>query len=180
MNEKERLSHLIAQNNISEEQFYKLAHLTMINGLFETICKDIVKSNTVQEERSRFTSMKDKQAATKSILRRRYPNLILPEEDVRYLSIVFNAFFNRSPRKEIGSDKKKHLLQKQDYLCAICGESISANNAEADHILAYSFVGDNLEDNYQMICKTCNTRKGDSSSYQFSVLLTRKESKKTN
>ena len=165
---------LLSICGITEDYFFEVAHRTLIDGLFETICKDIKKEGKVIAERSRFMGLKDKAAATVSIIRRRYPYLSLSDEELSYLIPRFSAFFNRSPRKQYDQGAKKNLLMKQNKRCAICGEQISMDSSEVDHKLAFSLVGDNLEENYQLLCKTCNTRKGDSSSYQFSVLLTRR------
>ena len=175
MNNKERLLSLLANCGITEDYFFEVAYRTLVDGLFETICKDIKKEGKEQVERSRFMSLRDKKVATVSILRRRYPHLSLSDEELAYLIPCFIAFFNRSPRKEFDQEKKRLLLMGHNKRCAICGEPISMDSSEVDHKLAYSLVGDNLEGNYQLLCKTCNTRKGDSSSYQFSVLLTHRK-----
>ena len=172
MNNKDRLLDLLASCGITEDYFFELAYRTLIDGLFETICKDIRKDHKEQVERSRFMGIGDKKAATISILRRRCPHLSLSDEELTYLIPCFVAFFNRSPRKEYDQEKKRNLFLRQKKCCSICGTQITFDSSEVDHKLAYSLVGDNLENNYQLLCKICNSRKGDSSSYQFSVLLT--------
>ncbi|MBR5553923.1 MAG: HNH endonuclease [Clostridia bacterium] len=51
---------------------------------------------------------------------------------------------------------------------------MSSRTSHLDHIIPWDYVGDNLSDNYQMLCEICNTRKGTSTYFEISMLLLNK------
>jgi hypothetical protein len=58
-------------------------------------------------------------------------------------------------------DQLNHLLAKQGYICVTCGiEDHDASNWHLDHIIPRSLGGADVELNCQVICPTCNARKG--------------------
>ncbi len=179
---KEELLKLLAAYNINVDDFYKLSYKTLINGLFEDICKDIKSKGQETEERKRFKESRNTLKATEAILRRYHKSCKLNEDDnkneIEQLSILLNCFFNKKPRMTSKISIKEYLWEVQNHKCNICGEPIiKPNEGELDHIIAYDLVGDELENNSQLLCKTCNTRKGNSSAYEFSVLLTKNKKK---
>ena len=60
----------------------------------------------------------------------------------------------------------KRALDEGRTNCPICGigmdfqQSGSPNSIEADHIVPHSLGGPDHPDNVQIICRTCNRRKG--------------------
>lgn len=82
------------------------------------------------------------------------------------------AFLSKSSfRAPISLSVRRSLLQKQNYKCAICGCKLT-DKAPVDHIVPFKYVGDALEDNYQMLCTHCNSTKNASIDYQINILLT--------
>ncbi len=65
-----------------------------------------------------------------------------------------NRFFNQEQRMAI--------FRKSNGKCAICGNDITEDNFEADHIVAYSNGGKTSIINGQALCKHCNDSKSDS------------------
>ena len=171
----ERLSHLLEINGIDEEVLKQKLYNTMILGVFEAICKDIKKTESKTEEKLRFMKYSgDKVAATKNIVRR-YVGCNLSEIEYKKLSELLTAFFRSGdPRKKFDDNFRDVLIRKQNNKCTICGKNISLRNSHLDHIIPWDYVGDNVEDNYQMLCETCNTRKGTSTYFEISMLLLNK------
>ena len=171
----ERISNLLKANKIDEEAFGEKLYNTLILGVFEAICKDIKKNETKIDEKVRFMRYSnDKIAATKNIVRR-YVGCDLSESEYSKLSELLTAFFRTGdPRKKFDDDFREALTQKQNNKCAVCGKNISSRTSHLDHIIPWDYVGDNLSDNYQMLCETCNTRKGTSTYFEISMLLLNK------
>ena len=74
------------------------------------------------------------------------------------------------------SNRKKILATQS--ICAICGKPVDMSlkfphpmSASVDHIIPWDYVGDCLKDNYQMLCETCNTRKGSSTYFEIAMTL---------
>ena len=63
------------------------------------------------------------------------------------------------------------LLSAQNNKCNICGKSINVTSSHLDHIVPWDYVGDSLDNNYQMLCDTCNTRKGSSTYFEIAMTL---------
>lgn len=59
---------------------------------------------------------------------------------------------------------RKHLstlLMEQAFACALCGETITAETPEVDHIVPRSKGGTNDKANLQAACPECNRSKGN-------------------
>lgn len=172
----QRISDLLKANKIKEDTFEEKLYNTLILGVFEAICKDIKKNGVQIEEKIRYMKYSnDKIAATKNIVKR-YVGCDLSLYEYSRLSELLTAFFRTGdPRKKFDDDFREALIQQQNGKCAICGKSILSQNSHLDHIIPWDYVGDNLNDNYQMLCETCNTRKGTSTYFEISMLLLNKQ-----
>jgi len=81
------------------------------------------------------------------------------------------AFYRKKDHRIIYPEKiRQVLLQYQQCHCAICGCPIDIKS-ELDHIIPWKYVGDELEDNLQLLCFKCNRSKKASPLYQLRMLL---------
>ena len=162
---------LIKLNDIDKESFEGKLYNTMILGVFEALCKDIKKSHTKIEEKEKYRKSNDKIAVTKRIVKK-YVGCHLYNEDYERLSLLLRAFFSKTnKRKRFDFEYKKKLVEIQNCKCNICGKKISVKDSHLDHIIPWDYVGDELEDNYQMLCETCNKRKGTAAYFEISMML---------
>ena len=59
------------------------------------------------------------------------------------------------------SDKIKRLIyERQKGICKICGKHCDIKEMEADHITPWIEGGRTIESNCQLLCKSCNRKKG--------------------
>lgn len=86
----------------------------------------------------------------------------LNEKEIKDLKSTF--------RKRVDEITRKSLFLKQDCKCAICGKNIDVSSP-IDHIIPFKYVGDELANNLQMLCKSCNDKKNASLDYQIRFLL---------
>ena len=61
-------------------------------------------------------------------------------------------------RKTIPKKVRKEILESFNYQCAHCG---SRENLTIDHILPVSLYGGNEKENLQVLCRSCNSKKGN-------------------
>jgi len=54
---------------------------------------------------------------------------------------------------------KIKVYEKQKGICVKCGEHFEINQMEADHITPWHEGGKTIEENCQLLCKTCNRKK---------------------
>lgn len=172
--DKGKISDLLAMNGIEESVFLEKLYRTLLLGVFEEVCKEIKKQKTKTAEKERFRKFKDKIAPTRSIVER-YAGCKLNDDDYAELSKLLAAFFRAGDsRKQFDNFYREQLVKRQDGRCAICHAPITAKSSHLDHVVPWDYVGDNLEDNYQMLCGPCNQRKGTATYFEFSMLLLNK------
>lgn len=171
---KQKIENLLSLNEISEDLFYEKLHRTLLLGVFEVICKEMKKNNNKIAEKERFRKYKDKIVPTKKIVKQ-YSGCELSLDDYEELSKLLAAHFRTGDSRQKHDDAYREQLTKvQNGRCAICQMGITAKSAHLDHIVPWNYVGDNLENNYQMLCETCNERKGTATYFEFSMLLLNK------
>ena len=98
----------------------------------------------------------------------------LDKKDAQTMSIWFKANLNKKPfRKAIPLEVKKALYLKQNGKCMVCGEDLGNDFSKihVDHIIPWKLVGDELENNYQDLCETCNECKSASTDYIFKSMI---------
>ena len=171
MIKSDALSLLLQNNQIIGDQLEDMLYNTLILGVFEALCKDILKSGRIVEEKERFRKYANKTVAAKRLVNR-YIGCCLSDEEYHTISIYLTAFFSKSDkRKTFDLSYKERLLKNQNHRCTICNSVIDLSNAHLDHRIPFHYVGDELPDNYQMLCETCNTRKGTATYFEISMLL---------
>lgn len=139
-------------------------------GIFKNICNDY--SNPIEKNRLRniIARSPDKHNTIKQIVIRKYSTDMNDQQIDRMLELI-QAFLKKSEyRKNIPIELRERLLIKQDYKCPFCGKCIDISS-HVDHIVPFKYVGDELDDNLQMLCGTCNAKKSDSIDYQIRFLL---------
>ena len=95
----------------------------------------------------------------------------LDEESYHLMGKWLLAFFRKKDYRVIYPQKiRTDLLHQQHCHCAICNELIT-DHAELDHIIPWKYVGDELDNNLQLLCFTCNRSKKASPLYQLQMLL---------
>lgn len=61
----------------------------------------------------------------------------------------------------LSADIRERLWVEQEGLCNHCGVDLSSVVVHLDHIYPVSKGGTNTDDNVQLLCQSCNARKGD-------------------
>ena len=65
--------------------------------------------------------------------------------------------------KRTFSEEDKKLLWHEGYVCSYCGNTIlSIDDAEVDHVFAFSLGGDTDISNAQLLHRHCNREKSNS------------------
>ena len=85
------------------------------------------------------------------------------------IMIIYNAIKDilekhgdTTPEVRCFSNDDKQKLWNEHYICSYCGQEILAyDDAEVDHIFAYSKGGDTVLENAQLLHRHCNREKND-------------------
>lgn len=139
-------------------------------SLFRSFCEKYRSKESQHDLRNIFARSPNIYLTTKNIIFREFKEE-LSEDETKILADLIIAFLRKSAfRKKIPESTKIELLKRQNNSCAICGCHVDINSP-VDHIVPFKYVGDELVNNYQTLCKTCNERKNDSIDFQMRYLL---------
>ncbi len=97
-----------------------------------------------------------------------YCGCSLSDQEARWLAECLRAHFSKkSVRRAIPPDLLERLAQQQGGRCPCCGREFAVIGAaaQADHIIPWEFVGDELEGNLRLLCQDCNKNRGDRPEY---------------
>ena len=70
-------------------------------------------------------------------------------------------------RKSFGKIERDALYKTQGGKCMYCGRKVARDLFDVDHKTPFSRGGSDRLSNLQLLCRTCNTRKGDMSDGEF-------------
>ena len=150
---------------------YKKAFLL---NMFQKICSRMAKDDYYRKHvLALFRQTGDTFEVTKTIISKEF-NYTLDDEEAILLHKWFMAYRKKSShRKAIPLSTKKQLYIMQQGLCAACGQQLGSDwsKIHVDHIVPWVLVGDELEDNYQDLCETCNECKSSKTDYIFKNLI---------
>lgn len=170
------LDDLLSLNNCDMDDFLELTHKTMMLFILEEICRKLKDEDERKKVVKEYQKNTFNERATRKIVRR-YCGIDLPEKDLMIMTEwILDYLTKMDSRNKVPKEKKIALLEQQSYICACCGAPIDLNNSHYDHDIPWTYVGDELEDNYQMLCEYCNEHKSSRPYY----MLKRKIVKKNN
>lgn len=167
----EELKSLIIRNEIDIDLFQKEVYTSLLLSVFENICLKMNDKNIRQDILSEFHRSYNHIDTTENIVLT-YTGSRLSRCECEKIFDWLVAYFRKSTTRRIYSkDFKMKLLAIQNNKCMTCGKIISYNDSELDHIIPWHYVGDELENNLQMLCSNCNERKGKSINFKLKMLL---------
>ena len=147
---------------------------TFLLNLFRKLCvrmnKDIGYKAKIQ---NLFRQTFNKVETTKIIIKKEFNYDLCQEEAELMCDWIWANMKKASRRKPIPFSKKKELYDRQKGKCMICGEELGDDwsKIHVDHIIPWSLVGDELQDNYQDLCDTCNECKSARTDYIFRSMI---------
>ena len=160
---------LINVNEIKNE--YKKAFLM---NIFRKMC---VRFNNNHDKKNSFIRVYREsfnKINTIKILVEKEINYSISNDDAILLNKWFYAYISKNDtRKKLPQDLKNELFAKQKGKCLSCGEPLSKDwsKIHIDHIIPFKLVGDELEDNYQLLCENCNECKSCKTDYIFMKMI---------
>ena len=73
--------------------------------------------------------------------------------------VIVRESEGRGKRAYISITQRRAILESQNFKCIYCGEGLLLEECQIDHVVPFSFVYGNLNNNYVAACKTCNLIK---------------------
>ena len=155
------LAELIRLNNINEDALYDALHKDILESILSEVC-EYMKANDsalIFIKKIYYRSSSDIDAVKQIV--QNICHLSLSEEDYKWLNVCIKAFMKKKSRKLLSQSLRQELWKKQGQKCYICGKDLLVEEGHVDHIVPWDYVGDELEDNYQVLCSDCNLHKSN-------------------
>lgn len=160
---------LMSNNDLIHE--YKR---TFLLNMFQKICSKMSKD---EEYKKHIMTLLRQTSDIKSMVN----TIVLQEcgyaldsDENDFMSTLFDAYRRKkSVRKTIPIEVKKRLCQEQGGICPSCGQQLGADwsKIHVDHIIPWVLVGDELQNNYQALCETCNECKNSKIDFIFKKMI---------
>ena len=88
---------------------------------------------------------------------------LMADSDVQKKKGIYTYVFNHDEHhldiRAFDSNMKREVYERQQGICAICGNHFEIEQMEADHITPWRDGGRTVAENCQMLCRDCNRRK---------------------
>lgn len=153
---------IIQLNNIDEKLLEEALYQDIREMFLRQICEYMKasKENYIAVRKIYYNTT-DNILASKKIVQM-VCNSTLPERDLKWIDMCIRAYFHKKRiRKPVKNDIKIKLWENQNARCAICKKPITIDESHVDHIVPWDYVGDELSDNYQILCSECNEHKSN-------------------
>ena len=164
-------------NNFDDELKLKITQeykQTLLLNLFRKICIRMDNNKEFETKiRKLFLQSYDRVKTSKKIIENHF-KYTLNDDEASLMSSWFIARLKKSNvRKPVSKETKIKLIEQQNGLCAACGEPFGKDlsKVHVDHIVPWKLVGDELDNNYQALCETCNECKSASIDYMFRNMI---------
>lgn len=170
----ENLKRFLERNNVDQEQFFDSVLDCFLNAIFLQVCSYLNFDDRKTTFKARIRSCKNKRQENVLIdsLLLQSVHVDLSEEQLNYIRRLIKAHLRKDVfRNHFPDGFKMELLGKQANKCNYCGKEIDFDSSHLDHIIPFKLVGDELDDNYQMLCRTCNLSKKANPFYPFLQFL---------
>lgn len=169
------LAEFIEINEINEDVLYEALHKDIKESVLSEICEYMKadEASYIAMKKIYYRSSNDLQAVERIV--QTVCHLSLPEQDLNWLNNCIKAFMKKkSHRTRIPESLRRELWNKQDGKCGVCNKEIQINDGHVDHIVPWDYVGDELNDNYQMLCSDCNLHKSNHIALALRALIFKK------
>lgn len=160
----------LASNETIKEEYKK----TFLLNLFQKICVRMERDESLRENiQTLFRQTYDTCGTIRALFMRELKYELTEDEAEIVRPWILANLRKSNKRKPIPIELKQKLCREQNGKCRVCGESLGINLTEihVDHIIPFALVGDELENNYQALCSTCNLCKSAHTDYIFKSLL---------
>lgn len=157
------LSQLLEHNSFDKDEMENILYLCLMNSVFEELVKHIENNNiefSVKKRLQNAFNIKEEIYIVSELLKE-FSDLKLTSDHSVYLLTNLKAYFSKSNnRLQLPLKLKEALLADQSMKCNYCSTKITINDAHFDHLMAFKWVGDEVDNNYQALCSDCNLEKG--------------------
>lgn len=156
------------------EEVQKEYRKTLLLNMFKKLVQAMNSDTGYRNKIKKLYSQSVNPIETTSIIFKKKYSLLLEDSDSNLVHSWIVAYFKKAlKRKTISIDVKMQLLKQQNGKCAVCGKELGNDfsRIHVDHVIPWVLVGDELDNNYQVLCDFCNECKSSRTDYVFKHLI---------
>lgn len=90
---------------------------------------------------------------------------LMADEDIKNKKGIYQYVLDGNQKhlnlRTFDSRQKRVAFEAQNGICAICQEEFDIKEMEADHVIPWSKGGQTIQENCQMLCRSCNRTKSN-------------------
>ncbi|MFS8189163.1 HNH endonuclease [Rossellomorea marisflavi] len=170
-------------NDLNYHDLEEVLEQCFLSSLFEEVVRYIEKNGLYNSFKLRLQNsfnQKEELFVLKDLIGE-FSEITLLDYQASKILLFLKAYYNKSnTRTPLLAEDKISILNNQNETCIFCTSKISINNAHFDHIIAFKWVGDSLENNFQALCQTCNLEKNTNPYYYLKSYLSKQNRTKYN
>lgn len=159
-----------ADNEQIIEEYNRAYHL----NLFEKLCRKMKDEPSFKLTVLTLLRQSCNTTETIKAIWQREFGLILSQIYAEQARLWLRAYFKKKPnRQNVPEFVKQDLYSLQCGRCRICNKELGSNwkYIHVDHYIPWALVGDELENNLQLLCSSCNEKKNNKTKYVFENMI---------
>lgn len=169
-----QLENFLKVNGLNNEDLESILEQCFLSSLFEELIEFMDKKNLYGSFKTRLQNCYNRKEELFILedLIKEFSNVVLLDHQLKTILLYLKAYYNKSlTRTPLSVEEKLVILNRQDDECIFCASSIDIKTAHFDHVIAFKFVGDELESNFQALCSTCNLEKSTDPFYHLKAYM---------
>lgn len=170
----EALDALLQRNNVSRDDLEKAVYDTLLLVLLKRVLLELSHQPVRLDFNRRLRAARGPGSRetiwTKFLVEA--TGAFLGEDELYRLRLLATAFLERDgERGKVDDATKKRLLERSGYRCEMCGQDLRGKSYDLDHVVPFTYVGDRLDANWQILCPECNKAKGSDLVYMMRMFF---------
>ena len=162
-------------NGLTFDQLADSVHNDIKEAILKRICDFMKESSDNESFVKKVYRQRSNQIVSTKLIVLQIAKCRLSDNDLHWMNECIHAYFNKKEKrknlKQIGID----LWNSGHKKCEICGIPVELDTLNVDHIIPWDYVGDELPNNYQILCEHCNKSKGANVSQTLEKLIFNKK-----
>ena len=169
------LQEFLDLNNLTFDELAESIHMDIREAILKELCDFMRESNENEAFVKKVYRQRSDSIVSTKLLVSQIAHCNLGEEDLVWMDKCIHAYFNKKDKrinlKQVGIG----LWNSCKTHCEICGKPVTIDALNVDHVIPWDYVGDELQDNYQILCEHCNKSKGANVSQALEKLIFNKK-----
>ena len=156
------LNTFLQNNSLNNTQLLDAVYKDILELIFKEIVNKLEYNKTLYKQVKDLYFKNDNELLVVNSIVLNICYCKLSNKELEQINIWLKAFLNkRDERQDFPIELRRSLYKNQNGKCNLCHKQLKDNEGHIDHIIPFSYVGDEIDDNYQLLCNDCNWSKSN-------------------